>query len=159
MGQFGKQRDGYLYGVEILDNNVDLWGIEFPPVADSNEAVARMLLECCYCHNREVIYLNGLELRAFETNRGVAHHCRSCARPEHWTQTLQRGWEKARGPRKPRKRSSAEVLQPKQLRKRTTDATADAAEDAAYGVHPAAGNGRRTSRMRRHFANWHVFSQ
>ncbi len=89
VGQFGKQRDGYLYGVEIMDNGVDLWGIEFPPVAESNEAVARMLLECCYCRNREVMYLNGLELRAFETNRGVAHHCRTCGVPSIWTQALQ----------------------------------------------------------------------
>jgi hypothetical protein len=97
IGQFGKQRDGYLYGVEIVRNDVDLWGIEFPPVAESNEAVARMLLECCYCHSREVIYLNGLELRAFETNRGIAHHCRTCGVPSIWTQTQQEDEKKMSG--------------------------------------------------------------
>jgi len=89
VNQFGRQRDGYLYAVEIVDDEVDLWGIAFPPVEESSEAVARMLLECSYCHNREVMYLNSLELRAFETNRGVAHHCRNCGVPSIWTQALQ----------------------------------------------------------------------
>lgn len=86
VNQFGRQRDGYLYGVEILDSNVDMWGVEFPPMAESTEAVARMLLECSYCHSREVVYLNELELRGFETNRGIARHCKTCRVPSIWTQ-------------------------------------------------------------------------
>src|SRR5208282_5128153 len=33
VGQFGRHEDGYLYGVEIQDSGVDLWGVEFPPIA------------------------------------------------------------------------------------------------------------------------------
>ena len=86
VGQFGRQRDGFLYGVEILEPKNDLWGIEFPPVAESAEAVARMLLECSYCRSREVVYLNELELRGFETNRGIARRCKTCDVPSIWTQ-------------------------------------------------------------------------
>jgi hypothetical protein len=86
VGQFGRQRDGFLYGVEILEPKNDLWGIEFPPVAESVEAVARMLLECSYCRSREVVYLNELELRGFETNRGIARRCKTCDVPSIWTQ-------------------------------------------------------------------------
>jgi hypothetical protein len=86
VNQFGRQRDGYLYGVEILDTAVDMWGVEFPAMAESTEAVARMLLECSYCHGREVVYLNELELRGFETNRGIARHCKTCRVPSIWTQ-------------------------------------------------------------------------
>jgi hypothetical protein len=86
VNQFGHQRDGYLYGIEIPDSSTDLWGVEFPPVAESMEAVARMLLECNYCRNREVVYLNEMELRAFETNRGIARHCKTCRVPSIWTQ-------------------------------------------------------------------------
>jgi hypothetical protein len=86
VGQFGREKDGYLYGVEILDSNNDPWGVEFPPIADSEEAVARMLLECSYCRSREVTYLNELDLRGFETNRGIARHCRTCGVPSIWTQ-------------------------------------------------------------------------
>jgi len=86
VGQFGREKEGYLYGIEIQDLSNDLWGIEFPPIADSAEAVARMLLECSYCRAREVVYLNELDLRGFETNRGIARHCKTCGVPSIWTQ-------------------------------------------------------------------------
>jgi len=86
IGQFGQQKDGYLYGIEFLDSKSDVWAVEFPPVAESEEAVARMLLECTYCRSREVSYLNELELRGFETNRGIARHCKSCGVPSIWVQ-------------------------------------------------------------------------
>jgi hypothetical protein len=81
VGEFGRQKDGYLYGVEILNPEDDFWKIEFPPIAESTEAVARMLLQCSYCKSREVAYLNELELRGFEINRGIARHCKTCSVP------------------------------------------------------------------------------
>jgi hypothetical protein len=86
VGQFGKQKDDFLYGIEVVDQAVDLWGVEFPPTAESNEAVARMLLQCTYCGRREVVYLNEMELRGFETNRGIARHCKGCGMPSIWIQ-------------------------------------------------------------------------
>ena len=86
VGQFGRQDDGYIYSVEILDPAADLWGVEFPPIAESPESVARMLLDCISCRSREVVYLNELELRTFETNRGIARHCKTCGVPSIWVQ-------------------------------------------------------------------------
>jgi hypothetical protein len=86
VGQFGLQKDDFLYGIELLDHSTDLWGVEFPPVAQSAEAVARMLLECSYCRRREVVYLNEMELRTFEANRGIARHCKTCGVPSIWIQ-------------------------------------------------------------------------
>ncbi len=86
VGQFGRQKEGYLYGIELPDPSVDLWGVEFPEAPDSLEAVARMLVECSYCRSREVVHLNELELRAFETNRGIARHCKVCGVPSIWIQ-------------------------------------------------------------------------
>jgi hypothetical protein len=85
--QIGRERDGYLYGIEILDTGTDLWGVEFPEIPESTDAVAKMLLECSYCNAREVVHLNELELRAFEINRGIARHCKTCRVPSIWTQT------------------------------------------------------------------------
>jgi len=104
VGQFGHQKDGYLYGVEIPDPSMDLWGVEFPAIAESTEAVARMLLECTYCRNREVVHMNDLELRAFETNRGIARHCKTCGVPSIWVQAPHEDEDKL-NPR--RRRSSA----------------------------------------------------
>lgn len=86
VGQFGQQKEGYLYGVEILDPEADLWGVEFPPPGEPAETVARMLLQCTYCRGREVVYLNEMELRGFETNRGIARHCTKCGVPSIWVQ-------------------------------------------------------------------------
>jgi hypothetical protein len=84
--EIGRKKDAYLYGVDLLDNKVDLWGLEFPPITESTEAVAKMLLECSSCRFREVANLNDLELRAFETNRGIARQCKTCGVPSIWTQ-------------------------------------------------------------------------
>ncbi|MFZ3217921.1 MAG: PilZ domain-containing protein [Candidatus Acidiferrales bacterium] len=86
VGQFGRQKEGYVYGVEILQPEKDVWGIEFPAIAESQEAVARMLLQCTYCRGREVAYLNELELHGFETTRGIARYCKICSVPSIWTQ-------------------------------------------------------------------------
>jgi hypothetical protein len=114
VNQFGRQRDGYLYGVEILDSEMDMWGVEFPPMAESTDAVARMLLECNYCHGREVVYLNELELRAFETNRGIARHCKVCRVPSIWTQAPNEDEKKitARATRARRAGESADTIPP-----------------------------------------------
>jgi hypothetical protein len=103
VGQFGRQKDGYLYGIELPDSSMDLWGVEFPAIAESTEAVARMLLECTYCRSREVVHMNELELRAFETNRGIARHCKTCGVPSIWTQAPHEDEDKL----SPRKRRGA----------------------------------------------------
>jgi hypothetical protein len=86
VNQMGHQRDGFLYSVEVLDPEMDLWGVDFPALLEESDAVAKMLLECTYCHGREVTYLNEIELRAFETNRGIARHCKTCCVPSIWAQ-------------------------------------------------------------------------
>lgn len=106
VGEFGRQKDGFLYGIEIVDKDADLWGVEFPPTAESGEAMARMLLQCTYCRSREVAYLNEIELRAFETNRGIARHCRACGVPSIWTQAAHEDEEKLTS--RPRARRGSE---------------------------------------------------
>jgi len=108
VGQFGKQKDGFVYGIEILDQK-DLWGVEFPSLPASAEAVARMLLECNYCRSREVVYLNEVELQGFETNRGIARHCKACGIPSIWTQAPHED-EKKLAARAARARKAAESM-------------------------------------------------
>jgi PilZ domain-containing protein len=86
VNEIGRQKDGYVYSIEILDSDVDLWGVDFQAMEEAFDAVARMLLECTYCRAREVAYLTELELRAFEVNRGIARHCKSCNVPSIWIQ-------------------------------------------------------------------------
>jgi PilZ domain len=83
ISQLGKQEDGQVYSIELLQPDNDVWGIDFPEIRDE-EAVARMLLECNYCRAKEVMYLNQVELRGFETARGIARYCKSCGVPTIW---------------------------------------------------------------------------
>jgi hypothetical protein len=96
--------------VEIMDPAADLWGVEFPPIADAAEAMARMLVECSYCRAREVVHLKELELRAFETNRGIARYCRACGVPSIWTQAPHEDEKKMSA--KGRGKRTAETLKP-----------------------------------------------
>jgi hypothetical protein len=114
VGQFGLQKEGFVYGVEILEPQSDIWNIEFPPIAESEEAVARMLLECTYCRNREVVYLNELEVRGFEITRGIARLCKTCGVPSTWTQApheTERKWA-SRGARVRRNQDEVDEIPP-----------------------------------------------
>jgi hypothetical protein len=110
VGQFGREKDGFLYGVEIVDTQKDLWGVEFPAIANAEEAVARMLLECSYCRGREVAYLNELDLRGFETNRGIARHCKVCGVPSIWTQAPHEDEKKLNSRASRMRRDSKDIL-------------------------------------------------
>ena len=112
INQMGQQRDGHLYSVEIIDPEVDMWGVDFPAISEGSDAVARMLLECTYCRQREVAYLNELELRAFESNQGVARHCKKCNVPSIWTQVPHEQEKKAPA-RAGRARRLTETPEPK----------------------------------------------
>jgi hypothetical protein len=71
------------------------------------------------------VHLNELELRAFETNRGIARHCKTCGVPSIWTQAPHED-EKKLGARTPRGRRSSD----------------------AQGAVPAQGEQRERQRMR-----------
>src|SRR5229473_6659637 len=74
----------FLYAVHILDPRADFWDIEFPTPHKGEEALARLLMECGFCQRREVVYLNELELRSFETRKCVARVCKVCEAPSVW---------------------------------------------------------------------------
>jgi len=88
--------------------------VEFPPSPESLEAVARMLVECSYCRNREVVHLNELELRAFEANRGIARHCKVCGVPSIWVQAPHEDEKKLTGRSRARRAAEAPGSIPKE---------------------------------------------
>jgi PilZ domain len=66
------------YGVAFLDSEVDLWDIEFPPLAESEQAVGRVLLECMACHSRQVTYLDDYEAETLESSGHLSRPCKRC---------------------------------------------------------------------------------
>ena len=88
LGLVNAVNDARLYHVEMLDGLVDFWGIEFPEQPRAGSAVACMLLECCFCGRREVVYVNEREMLCFNTQKGIARLCEACEMPTIWIQTL-----------------------------------------------------------------------
>ncbi len=84
MAEIDREGDGFLYAIAILESRVDFWDIEFPSVHRSEEALARMLMECSFCQRREVVYLNEMELKSFEVRHCIARLCPHCDSPSIW---------------------------------------------------------------------------
>jgi hypothetical protein len=87
MGQIGGQSGVYVYGIVVLELNVNLWGIQFPPLSESEEGLVKLLLECSACKAREVVHLNELETDVFEGNNCLPRSCSQCAAWTLWLQT------------------------------------------------------------------------
>jgi hypothetical protein len=85
VAEIDREPEGFLYAVHILEPRADFWDIEFPsPHQAGEEALARLLMECSFCQRREVVYLNELELRSFESRKCVARICKVCEAPSVW---------------------------------------------------------------------------
>jgi PilZ domain len=120
VAEIDKEPGGILYAVHILEPRADFWDIEFPTPQKAEEALARMLMECSFCLRREVVYLNELELKSFESRKCVARICKVCDAPSIWVEAQSetaadganaRGLEDERVlPRRNRTRVKARVL-------------------------------------------------
>jgi PilZ domain len=78
----------FLYAITLVDPRSDFWDIDFPSPHKSEEALARLLMECSFCQRREVVYLNELQLKSFEIRKCVARHCRICDSPSIWIESI-----------------------------------------------------------------------
>lgn len=86
VGRFGEDERGFHYGVEFLDVKASIWGVEFP-LAESENAAARILLECGHCHIREIVYLSEMEVEVYEANHGLTRKCKSCGTASIWNES------------------------------------------------------------------------
>ena len=86
VAEIDRESDGFLYAVHLIEPRSDFWDIEFPAPHKAEESLARLLMECSFCQRREVVYLNELELRSFETRKCVARICKACDAPSIWVE-------------------------------------------------------------------------
>lgn len=82
VGQIVKKAHGLLYGIVLVDPNVNLWDISFPAPSEADKAVLRALLRCVACGQLEVSYLNEFEADLFLYHRSIARICLRC---DGWT--------------------------------------------------------------------------
>jgi hypothetical protein len=86
VGQIIRGTEGLLYGIVLVDSNVNLWDISFPAVCEGDKAVLRALLRCDACGQLEVSYLNEFEAGLFLHHRSIARICGRCGGWTTWTQ-------------------------------------------------------------------------
>ncbi len=84
VGQIGSGEEGHYYGIELLESNVNLWGIDFPPITEAELAVGRVLLECVHCHSQELAYLDVFEVEVLEANDYLSRSCNKCGDSTVW---------------------------------------------------------------------------
>jgi hypothetical protein len=72
------------YGIAFLNPALNPWNVEFPALTDSDEIVARTLLQCNLCQNLEVVHLNEIEIQVFEANRRIQRFCKACSGATSW---------------------------------------------------------------------------
>jgi len=76
VGQLGSVGGSYTYGVAFLDQSIDFWGMEFPPISQSGErseprlAAVRQLQSSREWSNRA-----NLESDVYMVNEGIVRFC------------------------------------------------------------------------------------
>ena len=88
VAEIDRDSEGFLYAIHILEPRIDFWDIDFPSPHKSEEALARLLMECGFCQRREVVYLNEADLKSFEIRKCVARHCKHCDSPAIWIEAI-----------------------------------------------------------------------
>ena len=84
IGLIGKSRGDYHYGINFLGGVDNIWGIEFPPLTESEGATEGAVLECTRCKNREAISLDDFELEVLEANGQLSRSCQRCRDVSLW---------------------------------------------------------------------------
>jgi len=86
VGQLGSDGKMYTYGVAFLNPELDLWGIKFPGMSDSEKVASRVLLQCSSCKTRETVEQSDLESDVYLVNEGIVRSCKKCGSSTFWKQ-------------------------------------------------------------------------
>ena len=89
VGQLGSVDQIYTYGVAFLNAEMDLWGIKFPGMTESEKAASRVLLQCSSCKTRETVEQSELESDVYIVNEGIFRTCKTCGTSTFWKQAME----------------------------------------------------------------------
>src|SRR5882672_12013205 len=88
VGQLGSYGESHTYGVAFLDAEMDLWGVDFPSMTDSEKEASRVLLQCSSCKARDVVQQSDLESDVYLVNEGIVRTCKSCGSSTFWRRPI-----------------------------------------------------------------------
>ena len=111
VGQTGIRPEGNLYGVEVLGQGDNFWGIRFPQQKELEQGPVRLLLKCAACQSCEVTVLNEVELSVFKITHHLTRNCQVCSANTMWEQVPDKSspQESLRAGKKPEKRKHGRV--------------------------------------------------
>ena len=84
VGQLGSDGESHTYGVAFLDAELDLWGVDFPSMTDSEKEASNVLLQCSSCKAREMVQQSDLESDVYLVNEGIVRSCKRCGSSTIW---------------------------------------------------------------------------
>jgi PilZ domain len=88
IGMLGKAPRGHFYGVAFLNEDVNVWGINFPPPSEGEPAAGRSVLECTHCRLREIVHLDPFEVEVLEANESLNRMCPRCGDLTNWKKSF-----------------------------------------------------------------------
>src|SRR5260370_18929694 len=86
VGQLGADGKTYTYGVAFLNPELDLWGVKFPGMTDSEKESSRVLLQCSGCKARQAVQQSALESDVYLFNEGIIRSCKCTGSATIWQQ-------------------------------------------------------------------------
>jgi hypothetical protein len=84
VGRIGDRTDGYVYAVEFVDPQANLWETEFPSPSDVDRTDELVFLVCGCCRSSEAVELGAPKLGDFEATHGVLLYCMRCQAMTRW---------------------------------------------------------------------------
>jgi hypothetical protein len=84
VGEIGSEEGHHTYGVAFLDEDLDFWGMDFPPPPSPAERPLELVLECGSCGDT-VSLLNGdYEFDVCAIHGGLVRYCTDCGYATVW---------------------------------------------------------------------------
>jgi hypothetical protein len=72
------------WGVENLDPEMNLWGVDIPPIGPGDQLKVRVVLQCPTCSARDSLRADETLLVSLQEKGGVEHTCNFCKASGLW---------------------------------------------------------------------------
>lgn len=142
VGQLGFEEGMYTYGVAFLNPEMDLWGIKFPGMTESEKEASRVQLQCSSCRSREMVEQSDLESDVYLVNEGIVRSCKKCGSSTFWKRANDDEGEEMV--------AVAVAVPPPTEEVEKEEASSDVSQEAAAEPTPAAKSPTRPENRRKH---------
>jgi hypothetical protein len=72
------------WGVENLDPEMNIWGVDIPELLPGDQLKVRVLLQCPVCSAHESLRADEMLLAGLQEKGGVERTCKACNTPGLW---------------------------------------------------------------------------